>query len=240
MSASGSTGMPGEFNDFEHLTIQSSPWENFSMSNDFSLENDAAPEPAMQGQAKPSDALVKKEDKNSASGLLLMLLLCGAWVVSKGSNDTKEILPTMPDELRAASASVIEDLYKGSGIQIPEDDAATITTHDHQPRPSTASFDGSMSAYVMNTINAQPAHNIHQDHFVQNPANVQSMGNMLRDAMRSVNTQNPPPADTYTKSLLADKVPSQVLKDFAQMIAHNRQPKPEPNMPQQMSQPTYD
>lgn len=242
LSGSGSAGMAGEFNDFEQLTIQSSPWEGFSMHNDFSIESAANSDPTMVPSGKNLHPGVKKDDKGSASGLLLMLLLCGAWVVSKGSTDTKEILPTMPEDLRAASATVIEDLYKGSGVPVPESDMSRSATGSILTSQASTAFDNTANTYAMHTMTSpqgmpQPEAFAGQG----SVSNAQSMGSILRDAMRSVQaqTQIAPAAETYTKSLLADKVPGQILKDFAQMVAQGRPPNHEANMPSQLP-PTYD
>jgi len=46
-----------------------------------------------------------------ASGLLLMLLLCGAFVASRSSSPTHPVtLPRMPDDVRAASTAVLNNL----------------------------------------------------------------------------------------------------------------------------------
>lgn len=238
LSASGSAGLSGDFNDFEQLTIQSGPWEGFPMQNDFSIESAPNSDSAMVAPGKNLHGVAKKDDKNSASGLLLMLLLCGAWVVSKGSTDTKEILPTQSDELRAASATVLEDLYKGSGVQMPEPDMPRNAASSMINPRASASFDNSAESYSMHSMaNAQGLSRTEAFATPGTASNAQSMGHILRDAMRSVQVQGQtaPAAETYTKSLLADKVPGQVLKDFAQMVAQGRTLKHEAS-----HQPSYD
>ncbi|MCJ1311380.1 hypothetical protein MMC25_005051 [Agyrium rufum] len=128
-AAPSSTGFSTEFSDFDHMGMHSSPWEHFPSVHDFSLETDPPIELPTHTQmptsasttsihtTKPSSSsnlVIKQEDEPPAtSGLFLLLLLCGAWVASKGP---LAALPRMPDDVRAASASVLDHLYQDAGV----------------------------------------------------------------------------------------------------------------------------
>lgn len=58
----------------------------------------------------------RDQHKPVASGLLLMLLLCGAFVASKSSTTGAPALPRMPDDVRAASATVLDSIFEDAGV----------------------------------------------------------------------------------------------------------------------------
>ncbi|KAJ4288206.1 hypothetical protein N0V90_012223 [Kalmusia sp. IMI 367209] len=106
--------------DMDNLNMSNSEWDNFVFVNDFDEQT-----PSQQPQEQ-SLAIVprgKDEDKPVASGLLLMLLLCGAFVASKSSGSTAPPIPRMPDDVRAASATVLDSIFKDAGV------APTVTEH---------------------------------------------------------------------------------------------------------------
>ncbi|KAF2459931.1 hypothetical protein BDY21DRAFT_384381 [Lineolata rhizophorae] len=59
---------------------------------------------------------IASEDKPVTSGMLLMLLLCGAFVASKSSTGSTPVIPRVSDEVRAASAHVLDSIFKDAGV----------------------------------------------------------------------------------------------------------------------------
>ncbi|KAI9709317.1 MAG: hypothetical protein M1820_003437 [Bogoriella megaspora] len=55
------------------------------------------------------------EDKAVPTGLLLMLLLCGAFVASKSAGQPSPSI-RMPDDVRVASATVLDNIFKDAGV----------------------------------------------------------------------------------------------------------------------------
>lgn len=79
-------------------------------------------------------------DKPVASGILFMLLLCGAFVASKASGSRAPPMPRMPDEVRAASATVLDNLLKDAGTIHGDTTHQAVATGIQQalePGPST-------------------------------------------------------------------------------------------------------
>jgi len=114
MAVAPSTTFTDFASEMDHLNMGHSDWDNYIFVNDFASDDQATPQ---QSPDQPL-ALVsrpKDEDKPVASGLLLMLLLCGAFVASKSGNDAPPI-PRMPDEVRAASATVLDSIFKDAGV----------------------------------------------------------------------------------------------------------------------------
>lgn len=132
------------FNDFaaemDNLNMGASEWDNYIFVNDFNVDEQT---PANQDQAlvvapRGKDA----EDKPVASGLLLMLLLCGAFVASKSSGSAAPPIPRMPDEVRAASATVLDSIFKDAGVapSLTEQVIAANHVSGLEPAPSGMSW----------------------------------------------------------------------------------------------------
>ena len=58
----------------------------------------------------------EKEDQSGPSGLLMLLLLCGAWVASKATTSMPVTVPRLPEEVRSDAAVVFDDLMKDHGV----------------------------------------------------------------------------------------------------------------------------
>ncbi|KAF1959442.1 hypothetical protein CC80DRAFT_327251 [Byssothecium circinans] len=100
--------------DMDSLHMGNSEWDNYIFVNDF-----VSDEQTPGQQQEQSLALVpraKDEEKPVASGLLLMLLLCGAFVASKSAGSNPPPIPRMSDDVRAASASVLDSIFKDAGV----------------------------------------------------------------------------------------------------------------------------
>lgn len=119
LEAATSNGMAvapsSTYNDFtsdmDNLNMGHNDWDNYIFVNDFASDDQQTP----QEQTLAVVPRAKDEDKPVASGLLLMLLLCGAFVASKSGNAAPPI-PRMPDEVRAASATVLDSILKDAGV----------------------------------------------------------------------------------------------------------------------------
>ena len=248
-TAPSSNGFSTDFSDFDHLTMHSSPWENFSAVNEFSIESEPqveCPVPSSSSQAKPP---IKEDDRAATPGFLLLLLLCGAWVASKSPTSAIR-LPQMPDDMRVASAAVLDHIYQDAGIQPHHisqpsyDTQATKSTSANEPRKTT------LSAFEIASLSKSPLQSLH--HQLTAPTEEQ-----LRDHVFSLtpNQYNAISSDTnyehqrlyqpshrrnldeilgkirsrgeggaaevYTRSLLWDKVPHEVVKDFARMVSES-------------------
>jgi len=58
----------------------------------------------------------EKTDQSGTSGLLMLLLMCGAWVASKATTSMPVTIPRMPEEVRSDAAVVFDDLMKDHGV----------------------------------------------------------------------------------------------------------------------------
>ncbi|KAL5121263.1 hypothetical protein ACEQ8H_000731 [Pleosporales sp. CAS-2024a] len=135
MAIAPSTTFTDFASEMDNLHMGTNDWDNYIFVNDF-----ASDEPTPQTNPQNNMALVsrsKDEDKPVASGLLLMLLLCGAFVASNSGNAAPPI-PRMPDEVRAASATVLDSIFKDAGVPtaLAEQSLVAKTVSAFEPGPS--------------------------------------------------------------------------------------------------------
>ena len=167
-AAASSTGFSDLASDYDGLKLGAQSWDNPIFASEFGNMDAAAPAPAVipvdagalsveqplhQQRQQPRQApmvqpnnlsftTVKEDDsqqeKPVASGLLLMLLLCGAFVASKSAGSSPPTIPRMSDEVRAASANVLDSIFRDAGVApSPSDgDAGTMTVASQRPHPS--------------------------------------------------------------------------------------------------------
>ena len=249
-TAPSSTGFSADFSDFDNLTMDSSPWDNFSLANDFSVEADNSVGTSMAIEAKRSKPTLKEDDKVAASGFLVMLLLCGAWVASRGPTAASSVLPTMSDDVRAASATVLNHIYKDAGVQMQEIPCANhrvMETTIGNTRPSKERKT-TLSAFEIASLSNAPLETLH--HQLTAPSEDQlreqafSLSSIQYNELSSDGGHDQPhlpkyhtrrniggalaavrsaqegsAAEVYTRSILWDKVPKDVVRDFARMVA---------------------
>lgn len=245
-----STGFSADFSEFDQLNMHSSPWDNLSMVHDFSMEAEPKQETSLVVLPRKAKAVSKDEDKAATSGLLLMLLLCGAWVASSSSGSSVASIPTMPEDVRVASATVLENIYKDAGLppaEIPQPKVtrANVKRSPSQDRlktthsplefagPSTSSVgllhhqlldpsmqlqqrpqDFSLSTDQYNCMTSGDTSSTKAS--PPTPSNRRNLGEALA-AMRK--DKQGSATEVYTRSLMWDEVPANVVRDFARMVA---------------------
>ena len=155
-----STGYSTDFSDFGNLTMESSPWDHYSydfnpldqqpeQKQETALvmlpKKDTTPQPPNHHNA----GNVRPTADGATSGLLLMLLLCGAWVASQSdsslsttttSSTSTSLIPKLPEHVRVASSAVLESIYHDAGIQPspqqPHGTSSTQTSFDVKTSPT--------------------------------------------------------------------------------------------------------
>ena len=194
----------------------------------------------------------KDDDRAATSGFLLLLLLCGAWVASKGSGSAVQ-LPQISEDMRVASAVVLDHIYQDAGLQsellprptpyeapIPkiilsrESRKTTLTAfeiaslskspleylHHHLTAPTDEQMQAqafSLSAIQYNAISADSGYE-HRNSL--QPHGHPHVRRNLEDALVAIRSRSEgSAAEVYTRSLMWDKVPHEVVKDFARMVA---------------------
>lgn len=246
-----SSGFSTDFSDFENLTMDSSPWDDFSLANDFAIDSDPHPETAIVVLPKKSEKTVTKDDDRPA-GLLLVLLLFGAFVASKSSTTSSPSIPHLPEDVRAASATVLDNIFKDAGVQSSVDPRLTLANRVEalETSPSSTAWPSSkttLSAAEIAGLSHSPLDTLH--HQLVDPTKEQlreQIFSLSADQYNGVTShdfiteQHPPSqhrrnlgealaamrnnnrdsaAEVYTRSLMWDKVPAEVVRDFARMVS---------------------
>ncbi|KAL2070855.1 hypothetical protein VTL71DRAFT_13881 [Oculimacula yallundae] len=242
-----------DYNDIDSLAMDGA-WDNISFLNDFHPEPEVKVEASQVSIKKPENSLLSEPEKPAAQGLLLMLLLVGAFVASKGSSPT---IPKMSDDVQAASATLLEDIFKDAGVS----NAPSSLSDVMAPLPSGNSWSSSIPSMGNNGMIgvtqsslgdlvdnlSQPTEQQNNEQlfglsaaqydgltshdFLQNaPQHSTSQGRRnLGETLAAMRVNSKKSAaEVYTRSLLWDQVPSEVVRNFAKMVSdcnsQNRSP----------------
>ncbi|KAK8155456.1 hypothetical protein BC567DRAFT_169442 [Phyllosticta citribraziliensis] len=270
MAAVPSSNFTDFAQDMDNLNMGGNDWDSYIYndvymddqppSNNNNNNNNSNPQ-ALEAAAVVARKKDSEQEKPVASGLLLMLLLCGAFVASN-SGASPPAIPRMPDEVRAASASVLDSIFKDAGVEPSAQSAQNLLAHRVEalePAPSGASWPKpTLSGTEFATI-SQTAGNPQFDAYAQlaaptkeqeaeqafsiTPAQYNSLTSA--DFGRRTYEDGTPPAtptsqnrrnlaetltamreerkgetaaEVYTRSLLWDKIPTEVVREFKRMV----------------------
>ncbi|OAX80550.1 hypothetical protein ACJ72_05113 [Emergomyces africanus] len=136
-----------EFSDYENITMENAPWDDFSMVNEFSLgsENHAlirtptpAPENAVLLTSKKADKSLEKPPGHTDASpfswnTFYMCLLFGAFIASNNSSVSPAI-PPLSEEYRAESANVLRAVLASADSS----DAVNALNPGTVPGPSSS------------------------------------------------------------------------------------------------------
>jgi hypothetical protein len=244
-SAPTAAGFVNDYADIDSLTMDGA-WDNISFLNDYAAEAEVKVESSLVPIKKTESSLLNEPEKPAAQGLLLMLLLLGAFIASKGPSPA---LPTMNEDIRAASTTLLEDIFKDAGVQ----QSASGVSEAVAPVPSGSSWSttaiaamggNEMVGVTQSTLGdladrlAQPTEEQNHEQlfsltaeqyngltsqdFLQNtPKRSTSQGrrNLGETLAAMRNNKKESAAEVYTRSLLWDQVPSEVVRNFAKMVS---------------------
>jgi hypothetical protein len=258
-----------EFSDFENLTMENSPWEDFSMVNEFSLDVEPqpvsctptpAPDPSLlmvpKKSDKPGEKLVTQTEFPFSWNAFYMCLLFGAFIASNSTSLSTPAIPPLSDEYRAESANVLkavlasaapsESLQTANPGSLPGPSASAATAalpntissaemahmtsgpgrmsstlddlHNTLVAPTKEQEDEQVFALTADQYNSLTTLQDGEADFKPPPSNLQQAYAAMRsNAMQHrAETKNPP--DIYSRSLLWDRVPEKVVRDFKKMV----------------------
>ncbi|KAF2432875.1 hypothetical protein EJ08DRAFT_669110 [Tothia fuscella] len=114
---SGSTHYNDFADEMNGLNMESNDWDFLNFDMDSGVADQKPQETSLVLAPKKKDGL-PEDEKPIASGFLMLLLLCGAWVATKSTSTTAPNvpLPHLSDEVRATSAIVLNNLMKDAGL----------------------------------------------------------------------------------------------------------------------------
>lgn len=204
---------------------------------------------AVSAQSKKSAE--STADQHVTSGLLFFLLLCGAFVASKPSSSHPADLPQVPPDVRAAAPTVLNNLLSDTQVPSTPANARTPRLGGSEPRPSGLPNPPTKSRSQLDRMHHRLTAPTRQQEidsaFSLTTAEYASLTNMdypvsddgqssrREDAsprprrilaetlanMQEEHTRNSK-AEVYTRSLLWDQIPADVVKQFRGMVRdHN-------------------
>lgn len=217
-----------------------------SNNNNFVGQQVKHEETELLAAKKTENSFLPDTDKSTAQGgLLFMLFLVGAFVMSSRSTPN---LPQVSEDVRAASASILENVLKDAGVSTTSmgmeaamapqpsgsvnwenmagvsfgnvnvgssmlGELADSLTQPSQEQQNEQLF--SLSAAQYNGVNSQD--------FIQQHASKQTTSQGRRNLADALATMGgngrQSAADVYTRSLLWDQIPSEVVRSFAKMFS---------------------
>jgi hypothetical protein len=258
-AAPSSTGFT-DFNlEMDHLAIADQSWDRYisvqpSDETDYlgsTTESFATIQPSKQLNQQQQDTTNKTNTEQPvASGILFMLLLCGAFVASRSppasTLDTSQtLIPRMPDEVRAASTEVLNNLLKENpkeaSLFLPD----LVSSHRY-PLPVPAWPQSSNIGNLHKHLTSPTAYQEAEQTFAMTAEqynalttfqHMDSLGpvaqppshrpNLAETLGRMREARGVSAAEVYTRSLLWDTVPEDVVRAFKRAVAQ-RQAEDEP------------
>ncbi|KAE8144328.1 hypothetical protein BDV25DRAFT_99045 [Aspergillus avenaceus] len=236
--------MATDFSDFENLTMENTPWEDFTMVNSLSLES----EPVSAQQSMATEKGNEKSDYPFSWNAFYMCLLFGAFIASNGTSLSARSIPQLSEEYRAESANVLRAVLSSTPPELAQPGQHAVAS-SAGPLPTTISGAemAQMTAGTVPPSNLDELHNslamptkeqeqeqvfaLNADQYnalttfdgngaeykPQQPSNLQQ----ALAAMRGNTAQKMPSkatSDVYSRSLMWDRVPEKVIRDFRRMV----------------------
>ncbi|KAL6832762.1 hypothetical protein V8C43DRAFT_222616 [Trichoderma afarasin] len=236
-------GFSSGYDDMDDAMDLAGAWDN-GFLNDF---DEVKPPMTVAPVKKDTNPFTSGSEKSSSQGgLLFMLFLVGAFVMSSRSMPS---IPRVSEDVRVASATLLDNVLKDAGVD------PSTGTHAIAPQPSGVSWGQPVSASVMAGMAAdgvvapsmlvelgdsliQPSQQQTNEQIFSLSAaqyNGVSDHDFLRDAagrmptkarknlaqslaeMRDAAKQSGA-AEVYTRTLLWDQIPNDVVRNFARMV----------------------
>ncbi|KAK8021533.1 hypothetical protein PG990_006671 [Apiospora arundinis] len=243
MNNGNNNGFSNSFNGMDSMTMDAQ-WDNMNFMGDFAMEQDVKQDVQIVQAKKPEVTLPAEVEKPSTqNGLLFMLFLVGAFVMS---NRSAPSIPRVSEDMREASAAVLENVLKDAGVS----HSADVVTAAVAPQPSGASWATPMelqsgmegvapsmlselsdsltqptqeqtTEQIFSMTSAQYNGATSQDFMQNTPVRSTSQGrrNLAESLAAMRNNDKQSAADVYTRSLLWDQIPRDVVRNFARMVA---------------------
>ena len=181
-----------------------------------------------------------------ASGLLFFLLLCGAFVASRPASSQPSDLPQVPDDVRAAAPAVLNNLLSDSGSSSTQQGRPGSGRTAFEPAPSglpqarpsgrldqihrritsptkeqeaNSAFSLTTQQYASISGVDYLSHNEQPESSSRHhtpPSRRRNLAEMLGNMQEEQTQHNK--AEVYTRSLLWDQIPTDVVQQFKEMV----------------------
>ncbi|KAH8692172.1 hypothetical protein BGW36DRAFT_400249 [Talaromyces proteolyticus] len=255
LKTSNPTTFTTEFGEFENIPMESSPWEDFSMVNEMSLDAEpvAVPDNSLSLvpiKTEKTDKVINQADYPFSWNAFYMCLLFGAFIASNSASLSSAALPKLSDEYRAESANVLKAVLASAPSDVTNPSTHTASTHlpttisgaemAHMATPSQAQPQPSPLEQLHTNLAMPTKQQENEQVFALNPEQYNALTTFEDDidfkppqqpsnlqqalaAMRSNGAQQRAleargTSDVYSRSLLWDRVPEKVVRDFKRMV----------------------
>ena len=221
-------------------------WNNLGYINNFGVEQPVKQDDMEILPAKKAETgIVPEQEKSTAQGgLLFMLFLVGAFVISNRSTPN---LPQVSEDVREASANILENVLKDAGVSTTP---TAMGVEALPPQPSAAASWDSMGGVSFGNANVEPSmlgdladsltqptqeqsneqlfsitpaqfNGVNSQDFMQPlPERTASQGRRnLANSLTTMRARGQSAADVYTRSLLWDQIPSEVVRSFVKLVS---------------------
>ncbi|WEW59323.1 hypothetical protein PRK78_004793 [Emydomyces testavorans] len=252
-----------DFSGYESLTVDGNSWDDFSMTNEFSLDHEPRlsvrsptpiPDKSLTTVINKTDKVVEKLSSQTdfpfSWNAFYMCLLFGAFIASNGSSMPATSIPPLSEEYRTESANVLKavlasadpsqpthshnlatiagpsstsssfpaTISRAEMAQISSCQDTTMTNLDDLHRnlvaPTKEQEDEQAFALTAEQYNALTTLEDDEHDIAPQPSNLQQ----AYAAMRSNAAGIKGTSDVYSRSLLWDRVPDKVVRDFRRMV----------------------
>lgn len=246
-AVNANNGFDNGFADMEAMPMDTA-WDSMNFIGDYPTAQESKPEMRVVSIKKPEVTLPAQLDKPAnQGGLLFMLFLVGAFVLSNRSTPQ---IPKVSEDVRAASESLLNDVLKDAALAHGADSmmamapqlSGTAWAGPSSMPTSTGMMNGvapSMLGAMADSLTQPTEQQSNEQLFGLTPAqyNAVQEQNFIRPApprstsegrrnladslaaMRNNDKQTA--AEVYTRSLLWDQIPRDVVRNFAKMIAES-------------------
>jgi hypothetical protein len=232
----------GEFAGFENLSMEGHPWEEFTMANGLCMSE---PVPAAPPSQALTDERTSEKHPFSWNAFY-MCLLFGAYIASNNTLLPGRSLPQMSEEYRAESANVLKAVLASSPPELtnpvahasvsagPGPSMTGMEIGQMGPAPSGSStLDELHDTLVMPTEEQERAQvfALNADQYnslttfeddggfkPQQPSNLQQALAAMRNHNAAQSRMHDATSDVYSRSLMWERVPQKVIRDFQRMV----------------------
>lgn len=250
-SAVGHTNFSDFTSDMNALSVDNQNWNTAPQDNMAYMQTHPTNTRQQQKQSvvpqhvEPVKPTKREQDQPIASGVLFMILLCGAFVASR--TNSRPALPQLPEEVRVASDKVLNNLLKDPRADVFSDN--NLAGHSATAGPAIHGF-GQMQNSWPQPMQQDERHSMYRSLvmptpqqeadqlFNLSPAEYQSLTSAgpfdnhppqststprrnLAETLASVRQESissAPAAEVYTRSLLWDQIPADVVKQFKELV----------------------
>lgn len=234
----------GTYDDMGDMPMAEA-WDGSGYLNGFAVDPPVKQQMAVVPVKKNEPTMaVDAEKGGSQGGPLFMLFLVGAFVMSSRSTPA---IPRVSEDVRAASATLLDSVLKDAGVGSQSHAVQPMAPQPSGSSWSQPGMGGSVPGMGVSSsmleelgdsltqpteeqtneqlfsLSAAQYNGVNSQDFLQHsPQRSTSHGRRnLAEALASMRAANKQTgaADVYTRSLLWDQIPSEVVRNFAKMVA---------------------